>query len=156
MELVQILVMGFGFLLAAIGLMFAYGGKGSDPAGGSATKQFSVSGPAWLILTVVGVALFFVGAIYEWEPVDPENPPAVDNEDEDDHEDADDDGDAPYDYGDDQLLDTLWDFCSLGDWDACDELWFESESDSEYEYFAGTCGYFSSEYREAECYVFWE
>lgn len=44
-------------------------------------------------------------------------------------------------YGDDPALDALWDGCAAGDWDSCHDLWWDARENSEYEYFAGTCGY---------------
>jgi hypothetical protein len=44
-------------------------------------------------------------------------------------------------YGSDSYLDSLWDSCSNGDFGACDDLFFESPSGSEYEEFGDTCGY---------------
>jgi hypothetical protein len=43
-------------------------------------------------------------------------------------------------YGDDPALDQLWDACEAGDGGACDELFFSSPVDSEYEEFGDTCG----------------
>lgn len=48
-------------------------------------------------------------------------------------------GDA-FSYGDDPALDALWDACEGGDPDACDELFFQSPSGSEYEDFGFSCG----------------
>ncbi len=50
-------------------------------------------------------------------------------------------GGAAYTYGDDAYLDGLWDACSGGDMEACDQLYYESPVDSEYETFGATCGY---------------
>lgn len=44
-------------------------------------------------------------------------------------------------YGDDPTLDELWDACEAGDGSACDDLFFSSPVDSEYEEFGDTCGY---------------
>jgi len=44
-------------------------------------------------------------------------------------------------YGSDSYLDSLWDSCSNGDFSACDDLFLESPSGSEYEEFGDTCGY---------------
>jgi hypothetical protein len=44
------------------------------------------------------------------------------------------------DYGDDASLDRLWELCADGDWDACDELYWESPVGSGYETFGATCG----------------
>lgn len=43
-------------------------------------------------------------------------------------------------YGDDPDLDALWDACADEDWDACDQLYFESLFLSEYERFGDSCG----------------
>jgi len=43
-------------------------------------------------------------------------------------------------YGDDPELDALWDGCAAGDMAACDDLYFESPLNSEYEEFGDTCG----------------
>lgn len=48
--------------------------------------------------------------------------------------------DGPYDYGDDETLDALWDECAGGSGTACDELFFESPIGSVYEAFGNTCG----------------
>jgi hypothetical protein len=43
-------------------------------------------------------------------------------------------------YGDDPALDALWDACEEGDGTACDDLFWQSPVDSEYEAFGNTCG----------------
>jgi hypothetical protein len=43
-------------------------------------------------------------------------------------------------YGDDPALDALYDDCAGGDAVACDDLYVNSPTGSEYEQFAGTCG----------------
>lgn len=43
-------------------------------------------------------------------------------------------------YGDDADLDVLWDACDDGDFEACDDLWYLSPIDSDYEEFGDTCG----------------
>ena len=48
-------------------------------------------------------------------------------------------GDAQV-YGDDPVLDRLWDACAAGNMAACDELWWMSPADSDYESFGDTCG----------------
>jgi hypothetical protein len=50
------------------------------------------------------------------------------------------DPDAPQDYGDDARLDALWDDCEEGDFQACDDLYNDSEYGSAYEDFGDTCG----------------
>jgi hypothetical protein len=44
-------------------------------------------------------------------------------------------------YGTDPDLDALWDACDAGDGAACDDLYFQSEIDTEYEEFGDTCGH---------------
>lgn len=46
----------------------------------------------------------------------------------------------PQGYGDDPELDALWDACEAGDLTACDDLFWSSMVDSEYEEFGATCG----------------
>ncbi|GAA1624256.1 variant leucine-rich repeat-containing protein [Georgenia ruanii] len=43
-------------------------------------------------------------------------------------------------YGSDEHLDALWDACDAGDGEACDDLFWDSPSFSEYEDFGNTCG----------------
>ncbi|MCL3860599.1 hypothetical protein [Actinotalea sp. K2] len=43
-------------------------------------------------------------------------------------------------YGDDPVLDVLWDACAAGDGQACDDLYFDSPWGSQYEEFGDTCG----------------
>ncbi|KAE8762754.1 hypothetical protein [Georgenia thermotolerans] len=43
-------------------------------------------------------------------------------------------------YGSDEQLDYLWDACEAGDGQACDDLYWDSPSFSEYEDFGNTCG----------------
>ncbi len=47
---------------------------------------------------------------------------------------------GPTTYGDDPVLDSLWDLCELGDGGACDALWERAPVGSEYEEFGVTCG----------------
>ena len=55
-------------------------------------------------------------------------------------------------YGDDPLLDGLYDQCADGLGEACDVLFFESPFDSEYELFGVTCGgRFTVELAPLEC-----
>ncbi|MEM9714773.1 MAG: hypothetical protein AAGA17_21310 [Actinomycetota bacterium] len=48
-------------------------------------------------------------------------------------------GDA-FGYGDDPVLDVLWDDCENGDGQACDDLYFDAPIGSDYEFFGETCG----------------
>ena len=50
------------------------------------------------------------------------------------------DFEGPFDYGDDALLDSLFDGCDAGFFADCDDLYFESPVASEYEWFGATCG----------------
>lgn len=51
------------------------------------------------------------------------------------------DGSAiPLTYGDDPVLDELWDSCEAGELDSCDDLYSQSPGDSEYLAFGGSCG----------------
>ena len=43
-------------------------------------------------------------------------------------------------YGDDVSFDLLWDSCSVGDLDACDDLFFQTPLQSAYEAFGRVCG----------------
>ncbi|WP_155855259.1 hypothetical protein [Actinotalea ferrariae] len=43
-------------------------------------------------------------------------------------------------YGDDSVLDALWDRCADEDWTACDDLYWAADLGSEYEDFGETCG----------------
>jgi hypothetical protein len=47
---------------------------------------------------------------------------------------------TPNTYGDDIRLDSLYNGCRAGDMGACDRLYAESASGTEYEHFAATCG----------------
>jgi hypothetical protein len=44
------------------------------------------------------------------------------------------------DYGDDQILDLLWDQCTAGNAQACDELYRDAPIGSRYETYGRTCG----------------
>ena len=47
---------------------------------------------------------------------------------------------APGEYGSDPELDILWDACAEGSFESCDDLYFSSESGSDYEQFGASCG----------------
>lgn len=59
-------------------------------------------------------------------PAPPPTPPPAPQED----------SGPPMEYGDDRTLDRLWDRCSDGDYDSCDQLFWDSPADSDYESFA--------------------
>ena len=46
----------------------------------------------------------------------------------------------PNAYGDDTTLDALWDACTAEDWQACDDLYDQSDVGSGYEAYGDTCG----------------
>ena len=54
-------------------------------------------------------------------------------------------------YGDDPILDELWDACEGGDFEACDELWWDTPIGSEYELFAESCGGRTDESASGTC-----
>lgn len=126
-----------GFSLVAVGVFFAVGGLGGADASGSAMKGISVSGPSWLILVALGVGTIVFGAWqFEERATTTEGPPKDEDAVVTVAENA-----PPIDtYGDDPVLDELWDYCSIGDWEACDALYLESPIGSEYEYHGATCG----------------
>ena len=61
------------------------------------------------------------------------------------------DAPLPDTYGDDPFLDVLYDQCADGDLDACDELYFDAPTGSEYEAFGSTCGDTTSDRYDGEC-----
>src|SRR3546814_13930168 len=48
-------------------------------------------------------------------------------------DDGDDSSEGDGTYGSDPELDELWDACEDGDWEACDDLYMQSDVGSEYE-----------------------
>lgn len=54
-------------------------------------------------------------------------------------------------YGDDPVLDALYDECAAGSGSACDELFFGAPSGSEYESFGSTCGERFPEETSSDC-----
>lgn len=59
----------------------------------------------------------------------------------------------PMVYGEDPVLDALWDQCEAGSGLACDQLFDQAPVRSEYEEFAGTCGRRTQELRCADVYT---
>jgi hypothetical protein len=64
----------------------------------------------------------------------------ADDRSDDDSDDSDSDSDGDGTYGSDPELDALYDACEGGDFEACDQLYLDSPSGSEYEEFADSCG----------------
>ncbi len=60
--------------------------------------------------------------------------------------------DSNANYGDDEVLDLLWDACDAGNNQACDELHLTSPLGSGYEDFARTCGGRLTDSPEAGCF----
>lgn len=125
---IAMIVMGFGLVIA--GVWFAVGGFGTAAAQGTAIKGISISGPSWLILVALGVAVIMGGAWMhrgnQQQQQDPAPAPALYAE--------------PYTYGDDPALDLLYESCSAEDMQACDTLYQQAPAGSEYEYYGATCG----------------
>ena len=142
-----------GVALVAVGLWFAYVNKAGDKAGGSGLKSISVEGPAWLVLTVAGCVLTFLG-VMRWEDAEQREkinedrvevtvPPEADSGRPLPSEEFDDfmaDFPNGFTFGDNPALDELWDECGRGIYTSCDDLYFQSDLGSEYEFFAATCG----------------
>ena len=61
------------------------------------------------------------------------------------------DGSEPMNYGDDAELDALYDACTGGDLEACDDLYLFSPIGSDYEAYGNTCGGRSAENLFGDC-----
>ena len=109
--------------------------QGGLPYGAPPPQQGSSNKALWIVLIILGVvALLSVGGYFIARAL------------------ADKAGDAAEDvisditepdidtYGDDADLDALWDACEAEDWEACDDLYWDSPINSEYEEFGDTCG----------------
>ena len=57
----------------------------------------------------------------------------------------------PMFYGEDDYFDGLYDSCGAGDMVACDDLFWQSPIDSEYEYFGSLCGFAATEEQFGGC-----
>jgi hypothetical protein len=150
---VALIILGFGLVI--VGLVFALRGLGKEKAEADATKGFAVSGPAWLILVAIGAATIVFGSWHYDQSNDSKVPattttittttsssipdttvpdttvpdttlPAI-----------------PFTYGDNPLMDELWNRCVSGEANllGCDLLYQNSAAGTDYEYFAATCGY---------------
>jgi hypothetical protein len=135
---IVLIILGLGLVI--VGVVFAVGGlsAGASGASGTALKGVSVQGPSWLILVALGVATIMYGT-WTFEPHDgtKTEPTATVAEPIDIEDDF---ADGPFDYGDDAALDRLWDQCERGNMNKCDDLFFESPENSEYEWWGATCG----------------
>jgi hypothetical protein len=117
-----------GFILVFAGIFMAVGGIANVKAGGSAVKSISIEGPSWLILVAIGAGVIVFGGYTYREDKSEAPAPTTTLADE------------PYDYGDDIVLDALYEDCDLGSMVACDRLYQQSPGSSAYEYFGITCG----------------
>ncbi|MBM9434036.1 flagellar basal body-associated FliL family protein [Flaviflexus equikiangi] len=117
------------------------GGYGQPPSKGKGPLiAWIVLGVILLIAIVVGI-LFATGVLSssdEQEPSSTTVEQSVEPSDE-----SDDPVPAPGEparYGDSAELDALWDSCEAGSLADCDELYYVSGFDTEYEEFGNTCG----------------
>jgi hypothetical protein len=147
-----VVLLVLGFSLVAAGLWFAIRGTGEAAAGGQALRGIAVQGPAWLILVAIGVGVCVWGAwlgagsdpkfVTETSVSTTASTSGFDGFDDDFVLD-----DVPFDY-----LDELWDDCAFGDMSACDELYWDSPFDSDWEWFGATCGFvFDDDTYAGEC-----
>lgn len=128
-----------GSILVLAGLFFAFKGIAVDKAGADGLKSFSVTGPSWLILVAIGAGVI-VGGTYLWkgENATPQEiSPTTTAE--------------PFDYGDDPVLDALYDSCEAGSMGDCDDLYANSPAGSNYEVFGSWCGYATEEQKYGGC-----
>lgn len=126
-----------GSILTLAGLFFAFKGIAADKAGADGLKSFSVQGPSWLILVAIGVATI-VGGTYLWKDEGQGEPVTTTTA-------------VPFDYGDDPLLDSLYESCEVGDMQACDDLYAQSPAGSNYEVYGSWCGYATEEQKYGGC-----
>src|SRR5450830_596993 len=121
----------------APGLQYA----GMPPQGGGPGLQYQGTAPQksnkalWIILGVVGlIILLTIGAVIF--VINKARNAVEDNFNLDDITNTL-TGDS---YGDNATLDALWDACKAEDWQACDDLYLQSDVGSEYEAYGDTCG----------------
>jgi hypothetical protein len=125
----QVVFIILGGALVAAGLYFAVKNIASANAGAEAAKSFSVTGPSWLILVAIGAGVIVYGGVLykpSLQPTISPTPPTEVSE--------------PFDYGDDPVLDAIYDRCADGSMSACDNLFLQSPPDSNYEAFGAFCG----------------
>lgn len=136
------------FGLIACGLWFAVSGKGASTR--IKVLSVEVDGGLGAIMVIIGVVGLGLTAWWDWSerstPVD-DDPDTGFYEPEDYTDDAPPIiGDAvytvpePWTYGDDYELDILSDACWQGDMNSCDQLFYNSLPDSNYEFTGATCG----------------
>ena len=139
----NIVLIAFGGVCFAAGLVFGWVGRGTESGGGSGFGKIQATGPVYFLMIVLGLASMGWGT-YRWEerqaktPQDREqatvvpatDPPIID----------DDTFPNGFTFGDNNQLDRLWRQCERSQWDACDQLYVESDIGSDYEWFGATCG----------------
>jgi hypothetical protein len=120
----------------------AYGPPaGGHPSGGPGGRWSGAGVPTppssgsrrtmWVVLGVVGVVVLLgIGAVVVLVQLLRGVAPELDET-----------GPGAGGYGEDAVLDALWDACAAEDWEACDDLYRDSPLGSEYEEFGDTCGY---------------
>ncbi|WP_182353103.1 hypothetical protein [Flaviflexus huanghaiensis] len=132
------------------------GGGGGYPPQGGYGQPPKKKGPliAWIVLAVLLLVAIVVGILFATGVLGGDDEPTPGAEEtlvleptEDATEEATEEATTreptvqePSSYGDDAELDALWDACEEGDMEACDELWYSSGFDTEYEEFGATCG----------------
>jgi hypothetical protein len=94
-----------------------------------------VAGTVFLAATSDESSSFGLGLSLDDESSDDDAPAFEDNFDDEPEID-----DEPFDYGDDEELDLLYEECEAGDMVACDDLYYDSPPRSAYEDFGSTCG----------------
>ena len=114
---------------------------GMPPQGGGPGLQYAGTAPKksnsalWIILGVVGlIILLTIGAVIF--VINKARNAVEDNFNLDDITNTL-TGDS---YGDNATLDALWDACTAEDWQACDDLFMQSDIGSGYEAYGDTCG----------------
>lgn len=123
------IVASFG--LIACGLYFAVSGKGAT----TKIKVFSVEvdGGLGSIMVIIGVVGLGLTAWWDWNTsTDDDIVPVEDIVPVAQHD--------AWGFGDDAYLDNLSTLCWEGDMEACDDLYWDSLPDSDYEYTGATCG----------------
>src|SRR5665648_743622 len=120
--------------------MVTPGYAGMPPQGGGPGLQYQGTAPQksnkalWIILGVVGlIILLTIGAVIFFlnrakDVVENNIDDITNNLGQGDN------------YGDNATLDALWDACAAEDWQACDDLYMQSDVGSGYEAYGDTCG----------------
>ena len=141
-DVVNILVI-IGCAMIAAGLIFAVRQIASDTAGGTALKGIALSGPAWLVLIGMGVGLIVFDRWLDHDTsktVEDKQTASTTPPTEPDEQTEQNLFPNGFTYGDNNDLDKLWRECDRSIWASCDQLYIDSDIESDYEYFGATCG----------------